>query len=87
MADGRGRELDALAVELSERGYRAERNGGSLLVAPAGCTGPERVIASDGDRYRWGCPGGRVLGPVGDVDGAASRAVSVLSASVQGFVR
>ncbi|MGI5203715.1 hypothetical protein ACQEU6_19330 [Spirillospora sp. CA-108201] len=84
MNDGRAKELDELAVRLSARGCRAHGYGPSLLVALSGRTGPERVIACDGDRFRWGSDHGRDLGPVGDVDGAANRALRVLSSHGRG---
>jgi hypothetical protein len=75
-ADGRADLLEALAVQLAQRGCRAEVCGGTLVVSVR--ARGERVIACDGRRFRWGGERGHVLGDVGDASVAAERAVLVL---------
>ncbi|TYK47096.1 hypothetical protein FXF68_25150 [Actinomadura decatromicini] len=76
MADGMGKPLDTLAVQLLQRGCRVEVYGGTLTVS-LGVRG-ERVIACDGVRFRWGGERGHVVGLVGAESAAADRAVLVL---------
>ncbi|MEU8800467.1 hypothetical protein [Spirillospora sp. NPDC048819] len=76
MGDVKGKSLEELAVQLSQRGCRAEVYGGTLVVSlGARC---EQVIACDGRRYRWGGERGHVLGEVGAEAVSAERTVLVL---------
>ncbi|GAA4232073.1 hypothetical protein GCM10022254_31040 [Actinomadura meridiana] len=79
MADPTGRPLDELAVELVARECRAQVQSGALIVALGASGGVQRVIATDGNRFRWGSDHGNDLGPIDDVAGAAARVLSVLS--------
>ncbi|MFI0487460.1 hypothetical protein [Actinomadura sp. 9N215] len=76
MNDGTGTPLERLAAQLKQRGLRADVHEGTL-VTQLGAR-PERVIACDGQRFRWGGQRGHVLGKVGHEAAAAERAVLVL---------
>lgn len=76
MGDVTGKPLEELAVQLAQRGCRAEVYGGTLVIS-LGARG-EQVIACDGRRFRWGGELGHVLGEVGAGAASAERAVLVL---------
>ncbi|WUH97336.1 hypothetical protein OHR68_27890 [Spirillospora sp. NBC_00431] len=66
-------------MELVESECRAQVSSGSLVVALEASGSVQRVIATDGERFRWGSEHGNDLGPIDDVKGAAARVLSVLS--------
>jgi len=79
MADPTAGPLDELAVQLVGRECHARVHGGTLVVGLGASVSLERVIATDGHRFRWGSDHGNDLGPVDDVAGATARVLAVLS--------